>query len=103
MRQLMCGLRPSHCGWLQLEGGRGRTLTSRSDSLKQTELFGRLIKWLMELVILTIKVHIIMYNSTYEVQGFRQDFLPGGILDWEIGSMYFSTCIVCFAFLWFCC
>ena len=28
-------------------------------------------------------------------------FLPGGELD-SI-CMYFSTCIVCFAFLWFCC
>ena len=33
----------------------------------------------------------------YLLQGFIQDLLPGGILD----SMYFSTCIVCFALLRF--
>ena len=32
-------------------------------------------------------------------QGFIREFLPGGELD----SMYFSTCIVFFVFLWFCC
>ena len=31
--------------------------------------------------------------------GFIQVFLPGRKLD----STNFSTCIICFAFLWFCC
>ena len=34
------------------------------------------------------------------MQGFIQEFWPGGII---VDSMYFSTCIVCFPSLWFCC
>ena len=48
--------------------------------------------------------HTHTYTHTHththtHTEGFIQDSLPGGELD----SMYFSTCIVCFAFLWCCC
>lgn len=54
VRQLMQGVKTTHCGWLSLHGGRYHS--SRSEGLKRTELLGRLFAWLMSLVTELIKV-----------------------------------------------
>lgn len=54
VRQMMHGMKISHCVWLRC-GSQGRC-SGRSDSLKQNELMCRWIAWVMTLVVELMKV-----------------------------------------------
>ena len=54
VRQLMHGIKTSHCSWLKVGGGaRG---CGRSDMLKQKEMLACFLCWVMELVVDLVKV-----------------------------------------------
>ena len=74
--QLMHGIRTSHCASLRLQR---KCNSSWSDTLKQTEMIGRLFSWLMSLVV-DLKVsctqHFVWQHDSYGRWTFFTQFIP---------------------------